>query len=789
MGTDSTKAKSGASRGPRTRREGVARRALDRLASPRLAMGVVITLAFVVLAGMLVAWTRDRPLVAVGRVMNETRIVRTELRLEDRQQTEQNRQAARQATPRVYAAIVPVLEDIENSLANLPRTLAAIDDLALVEKSIREQFNLDEELFRAVRQESVEGEPSQAWLSKVTALMENLKRRPILDAPSWQRSVQEGTHTTVRLLVGEKEIAPVFRGEVINADAKRSLEEAMQIAARDAGFVGGLRAVVVNRLTTGARPTYRLDEASTARDQNAAAGAVQTAYRVSPPGQVIYQRGGEALRQEQMDLLRAEAARVDEISEPWRRALKLAGTFAAVGAITLALVGYTVIFCPKIRRSPSRMAGVALILLSMLGAACLGGVAAPSLLAVLGVVPSILVTLIIGVGYDRRAALAFGLLHGLLACVALRASIGAMATIVTGIACVVAMVGTIRDRGSLLRLALSTASCVGAATLVFALIERPILVAGVGPGFDSGITVLRESLLDSVAAALGVMIAGGATLFLLPAIERAFDVATGMTLIELRDPRHPLLRELQIAAPGTYSHSLSVAALSEAAADAIGADGLLAYVGALYHDVGKMSKPGYFVENQQGGPNRHDKLSPAMSLLVVVGHVKDGMELAREHRLPKSVQHFVESHHGTTLVEFFYHRARKHAEGRGRPEEAAQVPDEFEYRYPGPKPRTKEAAVLMIADASESATRALADPTPARIDALVRAIANKRLLDGQFDDCELTLRELTMIVESVVRSLQGMYHGRVAYPEADQGDQQGPSTSDLPPTGLAAAGG
>ena len=262
------------------------------------------------------------------------------------------------------------------------------------------------------------------------------------------------------------------------------------------------------------------------------------------------------------------------------------------------------------------------------------------------------------------------------------------------------------------------------------------------------------------------MSVGVLTLALLPTIERVFDVTTGMTLIELRDSKQPLLRQLQQRAPGTYNHSLNVAAIGEAAAEAIRADSLLTYVGALYHDIGKMNKPEYFVENQVGGPNKHDKLSPAMSLLVIVGHVKDGVAMAREANLPASIQHFIEAHHGTTLVEFFYNRARKQAEQTARKGEGGEpdLPEEIEYRYPGPKPRTKECAILMLADAVESATRTMVEPTPSRIDALVRALANKRLMDGQFDECELTLRDLQTISESISKSVASIYHGRVLYP-------------------------
>jgi len=244
-----------------------------------------------------------------------------------------------------------------------------------------------------------------------------------------------------------------------------------------------------------------------------------------------------------------------------------------------------------------------------------------------------------------------------------------------------------------------------------------------------------------------------------------------MTLIELRDPKQPILRELQQRAPGTYNHSLNVASIAESAAESIGADALLTYVGCLYHDIGKMNKPMYFIENQSGGPNKHDKLTPAMSLLVIVGHVKDGSEMAREHGLPKSLRHFIEAHHGTTLVEYFYRRAREQAslvdEDRSAEqilqEAADQLPDEVDYRYPGPRPATKEVAITMLSDAVESATRTLTDPTPARIDALVRSLANKRLMDGQFDECDLTFHELSTICESISKTVASIYHGRIRY--------------------------
>jgi hypothetical protein len=248
---------------------------------------------------------------------------------------------------------------------------------------------------------------------------------------------------------------------------------------------------------------------------------------------------------------------------------------------------------------------------------------------------------------------------------------------------------------------------------------------------------------------------------LLRPMEFLFRMTTGMTLLEHADASRPLLRRLAVEAPGTYSHSMHVATLAEAGAEAIGADALLARVGAYYHDIGKVNKPEYFVENQLDGVNRHVNLSPSISLLVIIGHVKDGVALAKEARLPASLVQFIQQHHGTTLVEYFYHRACQQKD----PAAAGGV-SEMQYRYPGPKPRTKEVAIVMLADCVESATRAMREWTPARIETLVHDLAMKRLLDGQFDECDLTIRELERVERAMVKTLLGIYHGRIAYPPA-----------------------
>jgi len=249
---------------------------------------------------------------------------------------------------------------------------------------------------------------------------------------------------------------------------------------------------------------------------------------------------------------------------------------------------------------------------------------------------------------------------------------------------------------------------------------------------------------------------------LLPLIEKAFRIATSMTLLDYSDANQPLLKRLAMEAPGTFSHSLLVGSIAETAAESIGRNGLLCRVGAYYHDIGKTNKPGYFVENEMGSTNPHKQLSPAMSQLIIVGHVKDGIEMAKEYGLPVVLRQFIETHHGTTLVEYFYDQARK------KQDKARSTPSEAEFRYSGPKPSTKEAAIVMLADAAEGAVRSLAEPTPTRIEAVVHNMAMRRLQDGQFDECELSLRELSQIETSMTKALAAHYHGRISYPTSPE---------------------
>jgi len=243
-------------------------------------------------------------------------------------------------------------------------------------------------------------------------------------------------------------------------------------------------------------------------------------------------------------------------------------------------------------------------------------------------------------------------------------------------------------------------------------------------------------------------------LFLLPVVEPAVGVSSDLTLLELSDLNHPLLKRLALEAQGTYHHSQVVGQLAEHAARAIGANALLTRVGALFHDIGKLQMPAYFVENQSRGVNKHDELSPSMSALIVADHVKNGIELARKWRLPQAVIDFIPQHHGTCVMEFFYHKALESGD-------SVKVDD---FRYPGPRPRRRETAILMLADAVEAATRAVAKPTPGRIKEVTKQVVDKRLLAGDLDESKLTISDLARIRESFIPLLTGIHHARIAYP-------------------------
>ena len=318
----------------------------------------------------------------------------------------------------------------------------------------------------------------------------------------------------------------------------------------------------------------------------------------------------------------------------------------------------------------------------------------------------------------------------------LYAALGAIASI--------SLIRTISARSDLLRAGVWA----GAAQMVCALGLH--LLQGEG-----GVEVL---LMVLPAAFSGGLLAGLVALALTPIVEWAFNYSTDLKLLELSNLNHPALKELIVQAPGSYHHSIIVGALVEAAAESIGANPLLARVMAYYHDLGKGCNPVYFVENQRSHHNPHDKLKPSMSAMIIRRHVTDGIELAKQYALGEPILAGIAQHHGTTLIHYFYHKAREQAADSDSVSEA-------EYRYPGQKPQTREAALVMVGDSIEAAARSLSDPTPARLQGLVTRIISHKFTDGQLEECDLTLRDLHTIAKAFSRVLTSIYHHRVEYPD------------------------
>lgn len=321
--------------------------------------------------------------------------------------------------------------------------------------------------------------------------------------------------------------------------------------------------------------------------------------------------------------------------------------------------------------------------------------------------------------------------------------------------------------------------------------ERAALLrAGLLAGGAGAVSALAVLALSNEAPTAGetLLVAGGAFLggglgtgllvsFALPLFERLFNVLTDVRLLELSNANHPLLAELAVRAPGSYNHSLVVGALAEEAARAVGANALFCRVAAFYHDVGKLRKPEYYVENQRDS-NPHDRLAPSMSALVISSHVKDGVRMAREAGLPEQIVEIIPQHHGTRLMTYFFEKARRRAE-RGR----ERVREE-EFRYPGPKPQSREAAIFMLADGVEAAARSLGDPTPSRLREVIHRVTNSVILDGQLDECDLTFSDLAKIEQAFLRTLVSMHHHRIAYP----GFEFGRPPRDRQPAPRAAPG-
>lgn len=727
---------------------------------------LAIAILFAVIAAAILLLRQDVTPYRPGQYISRAIHSRVAFTFQDTALLNRLREGARVAAPRVYSPNGEAWESLAEQLRLLPQRLEGKTPDTLPENQ-RRLFHLDagapfivDDLDSAaltMLDQYGKDPRRKGYEAMVEDYLRPLRKLIVLKAEERQADLKR------------QDMLPIPRIQIDNATEKLtntyalpSTELLQKLDEAAAVFPPELRMKLVAFSNNTLQPTHRLDETLTAAAQD------QVAASVDPRQALMNYRAGQelpikvgTLDDRDRKLLLAEHEAFIKGLDTRTQVQAQIGLAGFVALVTALLSGYIWYYQRRVVRNHARAIAIALLLLSMLLLAQLAAIGTGPLYF-FGVAPTILVAMILTIAYDRRFATGISTFQAILVTLALNQGIGFLLVLLVGSFTCCYLMDEIRSRSKLIEVGGAAALAMMLATLVTGAMSldpiEPLPFIG------------RNCLLAGAAGlAVGFIVLG-----ILPFVEKAFRITTSMTLVELADASQPLLRRLAMEAPGTYSHSLQVATLAEAASEAIGANSLLCRVGSYYHDVGKINKADYFIENQADGPNRHLNLSPNVSLLIIIGHVKDGLELAREYNLPTSLFSFIQQHHGTTLVEYFYHRACTQKEGN------EPTISDVQYRYPGPKPRSKEVAIIMLSDAVESAARAMSEPTAGRIETLVHELAMKRLLDGQFSDCDLTMRELEQIERAMTKTVVGIYHGRIAYPS--MASISGPATATTTPT-------
>ena len=515
-------------------------------------------------------------------------------------------------------------------------------------------------------------------------------------------------------------------------------------------------------------PNLAYDAAETAARREQTIGLVDPVIDPVPAGTILI-RNGNPVSEQTLTWLMAHEKRLSELETPAERIQRLAGSglLLLLGlALTAAVAG---VAQPSLLRSRQKV----MLLITLSALPLIAGKGLLYATVNLHLLPPAVLDFVLPLSIaPLLAAILLGSAPGLIAgfwvSFALATLLGGSFNVfILGLLVSAAAIYTTRDvkrRTALFRAGFWIGSIKILFSLVMAILEHPawqVLLPQLGAAMLTG-------LLSALLA-----------LLLIPVFEHLFKITTDISLLELSDLSHPLLQSLAINAPGTYHHSLTMASLAQNAAEAIGANGLMLRVCAYFHDIGKLVKPGFFSENIQFTENPHDDLTPSMSTLVIVSHIKEGVMLAKKHKLPQVVIDGIEQHQGTSLVSVFYHRAKTQQKETGAGQSSVNAED---FRYEGPRPQNREMAILMLADGCEAASRSLDKPTPVRVANLISDIFDSRLRDGQLDECSLTLAELNKIKQSFIFSLTNMLHGRVAYPK-DENLSDKPAETPAQPAG------
>jgi len=730
----------------------------ERWARWRPAVDIPAVLGFIIVVALLLAppGSNKLPLPEIDSVSANTIRAERDLLIEDKRATELRRIAAARNIPQIFdydSELYFTLGDrVTMAFDNVHerRNAPGIDDAQR-----RDLFERD--LGLPVKPgifSLVEGlaDPRDAAIAINFFLNMGLDRMIIAD----RSDLPPGDNIEIRDLTLNNRSLPGQVGSVLDL---RQLHRLMTARAGDAPY-GSARIVRTWLLETAqdmARANLRPNGAATAERQSAMVAAIEPVFLRIEAGEVLVRSGDRVTvaAHEKIAMLNSHS----EARTVWGETAAVAGLLAAI----MALGGF---FFNR-GRVPNGMGRKATYMtLGISGATAAVCVAiyytgfgltesfSVDSRAAAYFMPVALATVLVALLVDARTSLLAGIALTLLLAYRVNGDLSLVTYDVVGV-----LVAGIAARHSRRRIDLLR---IGIAVALAQLAVFPVTVILAGQSIDTGLMVYVAGALVS-----GLLVGIG-TLALLPVLELVFDETTDPRLLELASADSPLLKEMALKAPGTYHHATMVANLAEAGADSIDANGLMCRVMALYHDIGKIRRPSYFAENQRAGDNIHDRLPPDVSARVVLAHIRDGIEMAQKARLGRAILDGISQHQGTTLLRGFYEKAR--AQGFNGPEEA--------YRYPGPRPQRREAGILLLADSTEAATRALKDPSPAAVRQRVRDVISARVGDGQLDECGLTLRDLAALEETFARTLSlGVYHNRIDYPPVSR-NSTGTDTSD-----------
>lgn len=695
---------------------------LRNTTSRRVLWGLVFFLIFTLILGVNFAANQIPPL-QEGQICPQDILSPKYMVIIDNAETERLRDEAAQKVNKVYRNDANVAKQMEEEITAIFALVTEVKADEALEDTARIDVLRERLTAELTREPKVMETLSDAGLS---ALLQT--------SPEMLKQAEIKTVDLVKqqLLIGITEEAL--------GNAKDQIESKIYSLPYSQHLLLFINAVTQNVL----RPNIIYDIEATSQQMEEARAQIAPVRRVVQTGQIIVPRG-EPVSADDLDLLRQLGLQQGE-----SRWISIAGLALFILIILFAIQVYLYLYKPDIfhHESHTVLLGLLLTLTLLLakGVSAFEFSSNPEISMLAGyMIPLGTGSMLIAILLDKKLALFCTFLLSL------------MVPLITG--------------GN--QLSFATTAFIGGLVGVYsvsALVQRSDLVkAGIYIALANIFTITANALIsDTFSTAMvfwgtlmGIIsgiLSSVLTIGFLPYLESTFGITSTVKLLELANPNHPLLKKLLVGAPGTYHHSILVGNLAEAGAEAVGADPLLVRVGAYYHDIGKVKRPYFFIENQMMPDNPHDRISPNLSTLIITSHVKDGLEMARDANLPLVIQDIIAQHHGTSLVAYFYHKAME--------SERCDTVLETDYRYEGPKPQTREAALVMLADNVEAAVRAMPKPAPGRIEGLVRKIIKDKLQDDQLDECDLTFQDLNRVATAFCRVLGGIFHTRIEYPEA-----------------------